>query len=74
MQGDQRQVFTIQTQRHRSCAMARHLAHRRDNGFSGIQVKSQIDFANQVIRRTVVVAVFGLWLLCHRKPYASFVE
>jgi len=38
--------------------MACHLAYRRDNGFSGIQVKSQIDIANQVIRRTVVVAVF----------------
>jgi len=38
--------------------MAGHLAYRRDNGFCGIQVKSQIDIANQVIRRTVVVAVF----------------
>ena len=74
MQGNQRQVFTIQTQRHGCRALARHLAYRRHDGFCGIQVEGQIDIAYQVIRRTVVVAVFSLWLLCHRKPYASFVE
>ena len=74
MQGDQRQVFAIETQRHGSRTVARHLTHRRHDGFCGIQVKRQVDIANQVFRRTVVVAVFGLWLLCHRKPYASFVE
>ncbi len=30
------------------------------------RVKGQIDIANQILRRTIVVAVFGLGLLCHK--------
>lgn len=66
-QRDQRQVFAIQTQWHiRRSRVAGDLALSRHNGFRGIQVKGQIDIANQILRLTVVVAVFGLGLLCHK--------
>ena len=75
LQGDQRQVFTIQTQRHIGRRrVTGDFALSRNHGFLGIQVKGQIDIANEIIRRTVVVAVFGLGLLCHKKPLACSIK
>lgn len=66
-QRNQRQVFAIQTQWHiRRSRVAGDLTLSRNNGFRGIRVKGQIDIANQILRRTIVVAVFGLGLLCHK--------
>jgi len=51
--------------------MARDAALSRNDGFNSIKIESQVNIANQVIWRTVVVAVFGLGLLSHKKPLAS---
>ena len=75
LQRNQSQIFAVQAQWHiRRCRVAGDLALGRNNGFCGIQVKGQIDIANQILRRTIVVAVFGLGLLCHKKPFASSVK
>ena len=68
----QGQIFAIQAQGHIGRAMTDSLAHCGDHGFFSIQVKGQVNISNLVIRRTIVVTVFGLWLLCHKKTFSIF--
>ena len=48
------------------CTMTDSLADRGNDRLLRVQVKGQVNISNLVIRRTIIVTVFGLWLLSHK--------
>ncbi len=64
----QRQIFAIQHQR---CAGRPLTFDFADGGHARgfrVQTEVQIDIGRGVIGRAIIVAVFCLWLLCHKNP------
>lgn len=41
-------------------------ADRGNDRLLRVRVKGQVNISNLVIRRTIIVTVFGLWLLSHK--------
>ncbi len=68
LQSDQGQIFAVRGRNGTSDAAAwrETLLSAVTTVFAASEVKGQIDIANQILRRTIVVAVFGLGLLCHK--------
>ena len=50
----------------KGCTMTDSLADRGNDRLLRVQVKGQVNISNLVIRRTIIVTVFGLWLLSHK--------
>ncbi len=63
---DQSQIFAIKTQWRIGLGQAFDAADSGDTRGGSVQFKGQVDIGDGVIRSTVIMAIFYLWLLRHK--------